>query len=117
MSDSITLVAAGEHQSHGASVPLDCSAYSTLRLDLACTVVGGVPALPSAVDVRLETSSDGSSWRLLREFLSLATVEIQRALVTNHDTYVRATWLENPQEGQPLSQWSLTGEALPEAAS
>jgi hypothetical protein len=122
MSDSIEIMAAGDHGNctpiyrgvtptfagfeGGRVLPdnqrkgnaIDVSEYSTLRLELAVTAMTNRDGyeqgitLPAELHVSLEQSNDGANWRPLHEFGPARSVSRERAVVAGFDKYVRASW-------------------------
>jgi len=114
-------MALADHGGADFGPAVDCSAYSTLRLDLACTNQAG-PYW--SLRVLLEHASDGQSWRTLKELGNFdpRTAFPLRFLINEFDAFVRVrfraiAWdprgtTAGPNAGTPPPTglvWSLTG--------
>jgi len=79
----------------------------TLRLDLTVTAAAGT--LPS-LQVDIQTSADGSTWRTIGGFTALAAAGSQRASFLGADRFVRAIWTISGTT--PSFTFSVDGEAV-----
>lgn len=90
----------------GPAVP--SSNYTTLRLTLAVSAVGGTT--PS-MTVNVQTSDDGATWNTLASFPAVTAAGSTRRTFAGVDRYVRATTTITGTT--PSFTFGLTGEALP----
>jgi hypothetical protein len=100
-------------------VATDCDDYATLRLDFSVTAIG---EHHPTLEVDIETSADGTSYRVIRTLFA-AAVGSERVIITDHDRYVRCKSREIARASlaganEPLPTglvWTLTGTAVPAA--
>ena len=90
---------------NGSSVEL--GDRGTLRLDLVVSAASGT--LPS-LQVDIQTSKDGTTWRAIGGFTALAAAGSQRASFPGCDRFVRASYTLSGTT--PSFTFSVSGEAV-----
>jgi hypothetical protein len=89
------------------SAAFEMGGHTTLRLDLDVTAIAGAPTL----DVTMQTSKDGATWRTLGTFAQKTGISAERKSFGGCDRYVRASCVLGGTGG-PGATFSLGGEAL-----
>lgn len=106
-STAISLLTSAERSASGAGASVDLGIHSGLSLDLAVTTKSGTnPTL----DLRIETSKDGVTWRTLDAFPQVTGVGPSAQLFAGADRYVRAVWTLGGTT--PAFTFALSGQSL-----
>ena len=107
--ESVTLHPSAERTESGSGETIELGDRSTLRLLLDVTAASGTDA---ALDVAVETSHDGTTWRPALGYFedTVSDVGTMRTGFSGCDRYVRAVW--NIEGEDPSFTFSLTGEAV-----
>jgi len=106
-STDVTLLASAARVASGTGASVDLGIKTGLLLTLAVSAVSG--AGPS-LQVKIETSADGSVWRLLDNFTAVTAVGPVVRAFAGADRYVRASWVLGGTG--PSFTFSLAGQAL-----
>lgn len=101
------LIGSAARTASGTGDPYEMGDLDTLRLTLAVTAASGTTP---TLDVVIETSADGVTWRTLFSFGQKTTTGSDRQSFSNADRQVRARWAIGGTT--PSFTMSLTGEAL-----
>lgn len=106
-STDITLLASAARAASGTGASVDLGIKTGLLLTLAVSAVSGTSP---TLQVKIETSADGSTWRLLDTFaVTTAVGPVVRAFA-GADRYVRAAWTIGGTA--PSFTFGLAGQAL-----
>lgn len=102
-----TLHASAARTASGNGSSVELGDRGTLRLTLDVSAASGT--LPS-LQVDVQTSADGSTWRTIGGFTALATTGSQRASFPGCDRFVRAAYTLSGTT--PSFTFSVSGEAV-----
>jgi hypothetical protein len=104
---SVSLAASSARTASGTGSSVELGDRGTARLLLDVTAASGT--LPS-LQVDVQTSYDGTTWRTLGGFTALAAAGSQRASFPGCDRFVRAIWTISGTD--PSFTFSVSGEAV-----
>lgn len=111
-STDVTLLASAARGASGTGASVDLAAedlagLTGLQLDLSVSAASGTnPQL----DVKIETSKDGATWRTLDSFPRVTTAGPLSRLFAGADRYLRASWVLGGTG--PSFTFALAGQAL-----
>jgi hypothetical protein len=104
----VTLAASAQRAATGTGAAIELGDATTGRLTLEVTA-GGVDA-DEVLDVTVEASGDGVTWRQVGAFAQAAGATTERASFSGLDRFVRAAW--TVAGTTPDFTFSVTGEVL-----
>lgn len=103
----MTVLTSGTRTTTGSGVVVETGDRGTLRLTLTVTAASGTSP---TLDVSIETSHDGTTWRSLGAFAQKTTVVTERKSFTGADRFVRATYTIGGTT--PSLTFAVTGECV-----
>jgi hypothetical protein len=86
----VTVVASGQRTANGSSPAIELGDATAARLTL--DVTAGLADADETLDVTVETSEDGATWRDVANFAQATDVGAVRASFSGLDRYIRASW-------------------------
>lgn len=101
----LTLAASAARTATASGATVEVADKGVVRLLLATTAVSGTTP---TLDVVIQTSHDGTTWRAAHTFTQVTAIGQQRASFTV-DRFVRATWTVDG--ATPSFTFSISGEA------
>lgn len=102
-----TLAASAARTTSADGPSVELGDRGVLRLDLTVSAASGT--LPS-LQVDVQTSKDGTTWRAIGGFTALAAAGTQRASFPGCDRFARASWTISGTT--PSFTFSVDGEAV-----
>lgn len=103
----VTLAASAARTADGAGAAFEVGPYTTARLALVCSARSGTTP---TLDVTVETSFDGITWRAHGTFAQITATGTTRKSFGGLDRYVRVSWVVGGTT--PSFTFSVSGELV-----